>query len=149
MRAGRRKGLVLVALGALWLGGCAAGISGSVRLVDRENKPIPEAKLEGIVVNMMNTTSAVEQASYSVKTDAKGRFESESDRIKPGVYKIEASEPGYVTATKTIEVKDSPRSVELELKQLPKGGARSYRGPATDKDKIINPGEVNIQPPSL
>lgn len=133
----------------LLLSGCGAGISGNVRLVDRNNKPIPDAPLEGIVVNMINTSSSVEQASHSVKTDAKGRFKAESKSIQPGVYKVEAMEPGYVTATKTIEVKKTSRSVDLDLKQLPKGGSQSYRGLRTDKDKIINPGEVNIQPPSM
>jgi 5-hydroxyisourate hydrolase-like protein (transthyretin family) len=136
-------------LGTLLLGGCSAGISGSVRLVDRNNKPVADAPLEGIVVNMINTTSAVEQASHSVKTDSKGRFEAGADKIKPGVYKVEVSEPGYVATTKTIEVKKSSRSVDLDLKQLPKGASQSYRGMKSDKDKIINPGEVNIQPPSM
>jgi hypothetical protein len=133
----------------LLLSGCGAGISGSVRLVDRNNKPIADAPLEGIVVNMINTSSSLEQASCSVRTDAKGRFEADSKLILPGVYKVEAIEPGYMTSTKTIEVKKMSRSVDLELKQLPKGGSRSYRGMRTDKDKIINPGEVNIQPPSM
>lgn len=134
---------------ALLLSGCGPGISGNVRLVDRANKPIADAPLEGIVVNMINTSSSVEQASHAVKTDAKGRFKAEAKSIQPGVYKIEAMEPGYVTATKTIEVKKTSRSVDLDLKQLPKGAAPSYRGDRSDKDKIINPGEVNIQPPSM
>ena len=133
----------------LLLAGCAAGISGSVRMVDRNNKPVPDAQLDGIVVNLINTSSAVEQASYSVKTDSKGHFEAGSDKVLPGVYKIEVAEPGYVTATKTVEFKKMPRSVELDLRQLPKGSTQSYRGMTTDKDKIINPGEVNIQPPSM
>ena len=49
---------------ALALGGCAASISGTVKVVDRENKPVPDAKVEGIVVNMINTTASIEQASY-------------------------------------------------------------------------------------
>jgi hypothetical protein len=32
---------------------------------------------------------------------------------------------------------------------VPTGGSRSYRGAQSDRDKIINPGEVNIQPPSM
>jgi hypothetical protein len=143
------RATAIAVLCTLLLGGCAAGISGSVRLVDRNNKPIADAPLEGIVVNMINTSSAVDQASYSVKTDNKGRFEAGSDRIKPGIYKIEASEPGYVAISKTIEVKKSSRSVDLDLRQLPKGASQSYRGMKSDKDKIINPGEVNIQPPSM
>lgn len=133
----------------LLLSACSAGISGNVRLVDRNNKPVPDARLDGIVVNMMNTSTAVEQASYSVKTDAKGHFESEGDRIQPGIYKVEASEPGFLTATKTVEVKKMNRSVDLDLKQLPKGAQRTYRGMSSDREKIVNPGEVNIQPPSM
>ncbi|HJX17103.1 MAG TPA: carboxypeptidase regulatory-like domain-containing protein [Acidiferrobacterales bacterium] len=143
------RAMAIAVLSVLLLGGCSAGISGSVRMVDRNNKPIADAPLEGIVVNMINTSSAVEQASHSVRTDKKGHFEAGSDKIKPGVYKIEVSEPGYVAATKTIEVKKSSRSVDLDLRQLPKGASQSYRGMKSDKDKIINPGEVNIQPPSM
>jgi len=134
---------------ALLLGGCAASISGAVKVVDRESKPVADAKLEGIVVNMINTTASIEQASYSVKTDAKGRFAADPKQIKPGTYKIEAHELGYLPASKTIEFKDSSREVELELKPVPTGGSRSYRGAQSDRDKIINPGEVNIQPPSM
>jgi hypothetical protein len=138
-----------IAIVALALGGCAASISGTVKVVDRENKPVSDAKVEGIVVNMINTTAAIEQASYSVKTDAKGRFAADPKQIKPGTYKIEAHEVGYLPANKTIEFKDSSREVELELKPVPTGGSRSYRGAPSDRDKIVNPGEVNIQPPSM
>ncbi len=142
--------VVGIALAALLLGGCAVGISGSVRLVDANNEPVPEAKLDGIVVNLINTTSAVENASASVKTDEKGNFKTDSKQeVKPGTYKIEASEAGYLPVSKTIEVKDSSREVELVLKQLPRGRTHSYRGPSSDRDQIINPGEVNIQPPSM
>jgi hypothetical protein len=118
------RAMAFAVLGILLLGGCSAGISGSVRLVDRNNKPVADAPLEGIVVNMINTTSAVEQASHSVKTDSKGRFEAGADKIKPGVYKVEASEPGYVAVTKTIEVKKSSRSVERRLPVLPRHEVR-------------------------
>ncbi len=138
-----------IAIVALALGGCAASISGTVKVVDRENKPVSDAKVEGIVVNMINTTAAIEQASYSVKTDAKGRFAADPKQIKPGTYKIEAHEVGYLPANKTIEFKDSSREVELELKPVPTGGSRSYRGAPSDRDKIVNPGEVNIEPPSM
>jgi hypothetical protein len=120
-----------------------------VKVVDREAKPVPDAKLEGIVVNMINTTAPIEQASYSVKTDAKGRFAADPKQLNPGTYKIEANEIGYLPAAKTIEFKDSSREVELELRPVPTGGSRSYRGAQSDRDKIINPGEVNIQPPSM
>lgn len=149
MRFQKLKCATAAAALALTLGGCAANISGAVRFVDRESKPVPDAKLDGVIVNMINTSVPIDEASYSVKTDAKGRFEAEAKKLKPGTYKIEANEPGYIPASKTIEFKDSSREVELELKQLPMGGARSYRGEQSDRDKIINPGEVNIQPPSM
>ena len=133
----------------LMLAGCASNITGSVKFVDRENKPDPEAKLEGVVVNMINTTSSIGEASYSVKTDDKGKFAADPKQLKPGTYKIEVNEPGYLPASKSIEFKDSSREVDIELKKMPTGGARSYRGMQSDKDKIINPGEVNIQPPSM
>jgi len=139
----------VIALLVVLLSGCASSISGSVRFVDRDNKPETDSKLEGIVVNLINTTLPLDQASYSVKTDSRGKFETDSKLLKPGTYKIEVNEPGYLPASKTIEFKDSSREVELELKKMPMGGSRSYRGMQSDKDKIINPGEVNIQPPSM
>jgi hypothetical protein len=147
-----RIGRSVIAVGAVCcalLAGCAAGISGTVRLVDPNNKPLADAKPVGIVVNLINTSSAVEHASHSVKTDEKGEFSVGEEFVTPGVYRIEASEPGFLTATKTIEVRKSSRSVELDLRQLPRGASTSYRGMKSDKDKIINPGEVNIQPPSM
>lgn len=134
---------------ALLLAGCASTITGSVKFAGQGNKPEQDAKLEGIVVNLINTTSQIGDASYSVKTDKKGRFETDSKQLKAGTYKIEVNEPGYLPTSKTIEFKDSSREVELELKKIPMGGSRTYRGMQSDKDKIINPGEVNIQPPSM
>ena len=84
-----------------------------------------------------------------MKTDAKGRFAADPKQIKPGTYKIEAHEVGYLPANKTVEFRDSSREVDLELKPVPTGGSRSYRGAPSDRDKIVNPGEVNIEPPSM
>jgi Carboxypeptidase regulatory-like domain len=148
MRIGRST-IVAGALCSLLLGGCAAGISGTVRLLDANNKPLPDVKPQGIIVNLINTTSPVERASHSVKTDEKGEFSVGPEFVTPGIYRVEASEAGFLTATKTIEVRKSSRSVELDLRRIPRGMSQSYRGMKSDKDKIINPGEVNIQPPSL
>jgi len=134
----------------LLLSGCASNITGQVKFAERqENPPAQDSRLEGIVVNMINTTTQMSDASYSVKTDNKGHFEADPKQLKPGTYKIEVNEPGYLPTSKTIEFKDSSREVELELKKIPMGGSRSYRGMQSDKDKIINPGEVTIQPPSM
>jgi hypothetical protein len=145
----KNSGLTMAAAALLLLGGCAANITGKVSYLDLENKPVKDAKVEGLVVNMINTTSSLGQASYSAKTDKEGKFKADDKQIKPGTYKIEVNEPGYLPASKTIEFKEESREVELELRPLPAGGARSYRGMQSDKDKIINPGEVNIQPPSM
>jgi len=143
------KSLSFALIALLLLSGCASNITGSVKFMDRDNKPEHDSKLEGVVVNLINTTSQLGEASYSVKTDKKGRFETDAKQLKPGTYKIEVNEPGYLPTSKTVEFKDSSREVELELKKMPMGGTRTYRGMQSDKDKIINPGEVNIQPPSM
>jgi len=139
-----------IAVMVLLLSGCAANITGAVKFADSDAKQAEaDSRLEGIVVNLINTTSQIGEASYSVKTDKKGRFETDAKQLKPGTYKIEVNEPGYLPASKTIEFKDQSREVEFELKRMPTSGSRSYRGMQSDKDKIINPGEVNIQPPSM
>ncbi len=145
-----------VALLTLLLSACAANITGAVKFTDpaeskaaSADKSGQDSRLEGIVVNLINTTSQLGEASYSVKTDKQGRFAADPKQLKPGTYKIEVNEPGYQPVSKTIEFKDSSREVELELKKMPTGSSRTYRGMQSDKDKIINPGEVNIQPPSM
>jgi hypothetical protein len=152
------KGLLLSIL-AVMLGGCAATISGTVKFADQGQGAAAEqgsqgsgeeqGQLEGIVVNMINTTADVTAASYSVKTDKGGKFKADPAQLKPGTYKVEINEPGYRPESKTIEFKDSSREVDFELKRMPMGSSRSYRGSQSDRDKIINPGEVNIQPPSM
>ncbi len=131
------------------LGGCAANISGTVKVVGSASQPATDAKLEGIIVNMINTSGSIETASHSVKTDAKGKFKADAKQLKPGIYKIEANELGFLPVSKTIEFKDSSRELELELRPVPTSGNRTYRNTQSDRDKIINPGEVNIQPPSM
>jgi hypothetical protein len=81
---------------AVLLPGCSAKIHGMVQLVDRDSQSTAEG-LDGTVVNLINTTTAVEQASHSVTTDGQGRFESVKDRIRPGMYKVEVSRLGYET----------------------------------------------------
>lgn len=148
--------VVLLSFVTLMLGGCAATISGTVKFADQGQGAAEsgtqeegENRLEGIVVNLINTTADVGGASYSVKTDKSGKYKAEAEQLKPGTYKVEINEPGYRPESKTIEFKDSSREVDFELKRMPMGSSRSYRGSKSDRDKIINPGEVNIQPPSM
>ncbi|HEX9626243.1 MAG TPA: carboxypeptidase-like regulatory domain-containing protein [Acidiferrobacterales bacterium] len=141
----------IAVLGAAFLfTACAAKIHGTVQLVDPNLKPVPDQPLEGTTVNMINTSAALEQASHSAVTDAKGRFASAKDALTPGTYKVEASRIGYATETATVEIKGSTRKkLKIQLKQIMEGRRRSIGGGGSDEDKIINPGEVNIQPPMM
>lgn len=143
--------LVVVGLVTL-LSACAPSIRGTIQLVDANNKPLPAAVAtpEGSVVNMINTSAAVEQASYSMTTAADGKFESAKDAIKPGKYQVEVGHIGFQTETRSVEVGQfSSPTVDVSLKKIHEGRRKSIRGSHTDEDKIVNPGEVNIQPPSM
>lgn len=131
--------------------GCSAKIGGVVKLTDMNMKPLTKESHEGIVVNMINITGSLEDGgSHAVKTDAKGNFESAKDKVKKGTYKIEATKFGFVTDTQTIQVGGmGKREVTLVLKKILQSKRRSIRSRSSDADKIINPGEVNIQPPSM
>lgn len=134
------------------LSACAPGISGTIQLVDASNKPVPAAIAtpEGAVVNMINTSAPVEQASYSVTVAADGKFESAKDAIKQGNYQVEITHIGYQTETRTVEVGSfSNPKVDVNLRKIPESRRKSIRGSRSDEDKIVNPGEVNIQPPSM
>jgi hypothetical protein len=120
--------------------------------VDSANRPIPAAvgTPEGAVVNMINTSTAVEEASHSVTVKADGKFESAKDVIKPGKYKVEITHIGYQTETKSVEVGSfSGATLDVDLRRIQEGRRKTIRGSRSDEDKIINPGEVNIQPPSM
>ena len=134
------------------LSACAPSIRGSIQLVDANNKPIPVAiaSPEGAVVNMINTSAAVEEASHSITVAADGKFESAKDVIKKGKYQVEITHLGYQTETRAVEVSTfSNPSVDVSLRKIPEGRRKSIRGSRSDEDKIVNPGEVNIQPPSM
>jgi hypothetical protein len=142
--------LVVLIAPLLLVSGCGATIHGTVRLVDSRQQPVPNESPKGAVVNMINTTAAVEQASSSATADEKGEFESTKGSIKPGIYKVEASRIGYETQTATVEVGSFfGTKVEFVLPKIQEAKRKSIKGSATDEDKIINPGEVNIQPPAM
>jgi len=143
--------LLFVAL-VLLVGACSPSIYGTVQLLDVKMQPIPPVKEspQGTVVNMINTTTTLEQASQAVTVDAEGKFVSLKDYIIPGKYKVEASRIGYMTETQSVEVtKFGGQKVEFKLKRIPEGKRKSIEGSKSDEDKIVNPGEVNIQPPSM
>ena len=138
--------LAFVALLVLY--GCAS-IHGTVQLVDSRQQPIPNESPKGAVVNMINTSAAVEKASASAVVNEKGEFESPKDSIKRGVYKVETSRIGYETQTETVEVGMFGKKVEIKLRRIDEARRKSIKGSASDEDKIINPGEVNIQAPTM
>ncbi len=143
---------ILIIAAALLLTSCSPKIYGSVALFDANMQPIPAAKEspEGTVINMINTTTTLEKASHAVNVDKDGKFESIKDYMSPGMYKVEASRIGFLTETQSIEVgKFSSRKVEFKLKKIPEGKRKSIEGSKSDEDKIVNPGEVNIQPPTM
>ena len=147
-----RVTIVLVAAVALVLGACSPKIYGAVQLLDANLQPIPPAKEspQGTVVNMINTTTTLEKASQAVVVDAEGSFESVKDYLIPGTYKVEASRIGYMTETQSVEItKYGGKKVGFKLRKIPEGKRKSIEGTKSDEDKIVNPGEVNIQPPTM
>ncbi len=144
-----RSAIATMALAVL-LPGCAAKIHGRVQLVDANLQPAAKESLQGIVVNMINTTTAVEQASHAATTDVDGKFESTKGRLRPGTYKVEASRIGYETETQTVEIKEhTQKNIDFKLRRIQEGKRKTIQGSKSDEDKIINPGEVNIQAPTM
>ncbi len=138
--------MVLVA----FLPACAAKISGTVQLVDADVRPLTQEAPQGTVVNLINVTAPVEQSSRVLTTDGEGKFESVKDSLSPGTYKVEASRIGFATETQTVEIgKYTRKKIEFKLKKIDEGKRKTIAGSASDEDKIINPGEVNIQPPPM
>lgn len=149
MRHATRFALIVSLLA---LAACSPRIYGTLQLVDANQQPILPAKEspEGTVVNMINTTATLEQASHAVTVNIEGKFESEKGKLAPGMYKVEASRIGFLTDTQTVEItKFGGKKVEFKLKKIAEGKRKSIEGSRSDEDKIVNPGEVNIQPPTM
>jgi hypothetical protein len=129
---------------------CSPKIYGTVKLLDTDMTPVMAENPKGTVINMINTTANLEEASHSVVVDEEGKFESAQKGLKSGIYKVEANRMGYITQTKTVEVGCcSGEEVNLNLKKIHIGKRKSIEASRSDEDKIINPGEVNIQPPIM
>ncbi len=142
--------LILLAAMAFLLTACAAKIYGTVELVDDKMQPVQGESPKDTVVHMMNTTAKLENASLTATVDEKGKFESEKDALTPGKYRVEATRIGYETQTESVEIKGSTRKkLAFKLKKIEEGKRKSIESLTSDADKIINPGEVNIQPPGM
>jgi hypothetical protein len=143
---------ILFALMMLAVAACSPKIYGTVQLLDAGLQPIPSTNEspQGTVVNMINTTTTLEKASGAVVTNADGKFESAKNYIIPGMYKVEANRIGYMTETQSVKItKFGSKKVEFKLKKIPEGKRKTIEGSKSDEDKIVNPGEVNIQPPTM
>ena len=142
--------LVTLLMVATLTASCSPRIYGRLDLIDAGMRPVATDNSQGTVVNMMNTTAPLEKASHVAVVDAKGEFTSAKDAIFRGMYKVEASRIGYVTETQTVEIgRFTRKKVEFKLKKIDEGKRKAIEGAASDEDKIINPGEVNLQPPSM
>ncbi len=136
----------------LMVAACSPRIYGTVQLMDANMQPIPVTKEspQGTVVNMINTTTTLEKASHAVVVGPDGKYESVKEYMIPGTYKVEASRIGFMTETQSVEItKFGGQKVEFKLKKIPEGKRKSIEGLKSDEDKIVNPGEVNIQPPTM
>lgn len=143
------KFILLLAFAAS-LVACSPKIYGRVDLFDPSMAPLKGENNEDTVINMINTTSGLDKASYSINTDKNGNFESAKKAVSKGTYKVEAHRIGFETETKTVEVgRFSSVDLEFKLKKIPEGKRKSLENARSDEDKIINPGEVNIEPPSM
>src|SRR5205814_2077294 len=76
------RALAVLIAPLLLVTGCAATIHGTVQLVDSRQQPVPNESPKGAVVNMINTTAAVDKASSSATVDEKGEFESAKGSIE-------------------------------------------------------------------
>ena len=142
--------LVLLTSTALLLSACSPKIYGNVQLLDANMRLVSQESPQGTVINMINTTSALESASHSVTVDEKGEFSSLKNGVAKGTYKVEASRIGYLTDTQTVELgRFTRKQLEIKLKKIHEGKRKSIEGSKSDEDKIVNPGEVNIQPPTM
>ncbi len=148
----RSNSLVLpvMALGVLFLASCSPRISGQVRLTEPSGAPVTGESPEGTVVNMINTSVPIEKASHSAVVDSRGNFTSTKGALKKGIFRVEVARIGYLTESFLLTLKSGTKmTLEVLLKKIPEGKRRSIESTGSDKDKIINPGEVNIQPPTL
>jgi hypothetical protein len=143
-----KKTLILL-IALLALSGCGATIRGTVQLVDGRDQPVANESPKGTVINMINTSAAVEKASASATVDEKGEFESPKDSLQTGIYKVETSRIGYETQSQTVEVGNFGTKVQIKLRRIEEARRKAIKGSSSDEDKIINPGEVNIQAPAM
>lgn len=142
--------LVLAVVAALSTTGCATQIAGRVQLFDEGGRPLAreEASPQETVVNLINTSATIDQASYSTEVTPAGTFVKKD--LPPGTYKVEVSRPGFVTVTQQGDLKRfRTLKVDARLVRIPEGERRSIAESSAEEDKIVNRGDVHIAPPAF
>ena len=149
----RMRRIASLLLVVSFLSGCAsvmiwrsAGISGKVRLVDNNGKEV-KGRLQGIVVNIINLSADLEEASCSVVTDETGAFVK--NELDKGAYKLEIVKEGYKITTQEITLGGHERrKISVDLVRLSAHQRRTIKM-KKGREEINNPGQVNIGPPSM
>ena len=104
------------------LAACSPKIYGTVQLIDANMQPIPAAKdtPQGTVVNMINTTATLEQASHSVTVDAEGKFASLKDHVVPGPVQGRGNQDRlWDPETQSVEIKKFTRKSGIQAQENP------------------------------
>ncbi len=122
------------------------GISGQVRLVDSKGNEVT-GNLKGIVVNMINLSGELGETSASAITDATGSFGK--SELSKGAYKIEVIKEGFKVGVLEVNLGSHERlSLQVELTRLSASKRKTIKM-RKGREEINNPGQVNIQPPSM
>jgi len=126
-----------------------SGISGVLIPVDHSGKVIEQQERERIVINCipLREGRSVEGSTITKNPEADGSFMIE---LEAGEYDIEFFLKGFHVASFRVEV--SPEEVVdlgvIKLEKIPTVQGEPIMEAQKDK-KILNEGDVNIQPPSF
>ena len=148
-----RQRLALLMATILLTTGCASmmvwrspGISGEVRLVNASGSEL-KGNRKGVVVNLINLSGELGDTSFSVTTDEEGKFVK--TELPKGAYKVEAVKDGYKIASLELTLgSHERRSLQIDLVRLSASKRRTIKM-KKGREEINNPGQVNIQPPSM
>ncbi len=122
------------------------GFSGQVRLVNKKGGEV-KGNLKGIVINMINLSGELGKTSASAVTDEKGHFAK--TELTKGAYKIEVMKDGFKVAVLEVSLgSHERRSLLVDLVRLSASKRKSIKM-KKGREEIRNPGQVNIQPPSM
>ena len=130
---------ILVALGSIFLSGCATTISG--QLVDSTGK---EIKVDDATVNVSSLSG--QNISEIIEVDIEGYFSSKAS-LPDGSYYVEVLAPGYKINGLQVEVSES-RNLIFKMR---KTSSQSIKGLSIEATKDYSKGNGNatIRPPQF